>query len=398
MRRHTGGSAIKAALFLSPETPFPLEGGGALRSASLLTYLAQRYAVDVLVFREPGAQDPRSSFPAGLARQIHVLDLPRNGRYLAARILRNAARLARAAPPLVDRFAGFADQIAELLRGRHYHLAVVEHFWCAPYLEQLAAVSDQTVLDLHNVESLLHARCARVESRAVAVAHRRFQKACLALERHWLPRYSWLLAPSEEDARVIRGIAPDCRIQVFPNAMPLVPASPRVEEHAIVFSGNLEYHPNISAVRFFSREVWPGLRSQWPELIWRVVGKNPHAVWRFTKGDPRVEFSGRVRDAVTEIARAKVAVAPILAGSGTRYKIMEAWAAGLPVVSTRLGAEGLPASDGDNILLADDPRHFQDAVSALLASPDLRRRLGAAGRLLYEENFTWEAAWIKLRL
>jgi glycosyltransferase involved in cell wall biosynthesis len=103
-----------------------------------------------------------------------------------------------------------------------------------------------------------------------------------------------------------------------------------------------------------------------------------------------------VDDAIRELARAKVAVVPVLAGSGTRLKILEAWAAGLPVVSTTLGAEGLGARDGESLLLADGGPAFAEAVSRLLACTDLRQRVGAAGRLLLEKDFTWETAWEKL--
>ncbi len=390
--------SIRTALFLAPETPYPLAGGGALRTASLLHYLAERYAVDVVVFREPGAVDPLRHFPAELARSLHVLELPRHARHAVARALRNAGRLLRAVPPLVDRFAGFEERLREIVGGRRYDLSVIEHFWCAPYWEQLAPVSGRTVLDLHNIESVLHARSARVEGGAAAAAHRLFHGACLDLERCWLPRFSWLLATSEQDARAIRTIAPAARVQVFPNSMPLVPQPAHREEEAIVFSGNLEYHPNISAVRFFRREIWPVLRERWPGLVWRLVGKNPHAVRKWIAGDPRIEVSGTIPDAIVEISRNKAAIVPILAGSGTRYKIMEAWAAGVPVVSTYLGAEGLPACDGENILLADEPKAFGEAVSALLASEGLRRRVGQAGREVYEREFTWPAAWNRLKL
>jgi glycosyltransferase involved in cell wall biosynthesis len=100
-----------------------------------------------------------------------------------------------------------------------------------------------------------------------------------------------------------------------------------------------------------------------------------------------------VQDAIAELARAKVAVVPLLAGSGTRLKILEAWAAGLPVVSTRLGAEGLPVEDGRHLLIADTAAGFAEAVSHLLENADLRDCLGRAGRSLLEAEFTWERAW-----
>jgi polysaccharide biosynthesis protein PslH len=381
------------ALFISAEAPYPLAGGGALRSASLLNFLARRYAVDLIVFREPRAADPRVYLPPGLVRRLHVLELPPHARHALARAARNASRLVRRVPPLMDRFAGFAGQIAAASRGRRYELAVVEHFWCAPYFEQAAAISDATLLDLHNIESILHARCAAEARGPQRLVHRAFQNICSNLEEKWLPRFTYLLAASESDARLLRKISPTSNVLVYPNSIPLAPAPARLEEDVIVFSGNLEYHPNISAVRYFRKEIWPALRARWPGLVWRLIGKNPQAVASVTRGDPRIELRGPVADAILELARAKVAIVPVLAGSGTRVKIIEAWAAGVPVVSTPLGAEGLAARAGEHLLLADGAVGFRDAVSSLLASPALRHRIGRAGRYLFECEFTWEAAW-----
>src|SRR5262249_38223789 len=124
-----------------------------------------------------------------------------------------------------------------------------------------------------------------------------------------------------------------------------------------------------------------------------LVGKNPEAVRIFTSNDPRIEVQGQVDDAIRELARARIAVVPLLSGSGTRLKILEAWAAGVPVVSTPVGAEGLPVGDAQPLLLADGAHALADATSRLLACPDLRQELSAAGRLLLEKEFTWEAGW-----
>jgi len=388
--------ARPSALVLAAETPYPLAGGGALRTASLLHYLALHYDVDLVVFRQPGAPHPGQQLPAGVVRRVWVVDLPAHGRSFTSRAVRNALRVARGVPPLVDRFAGFGSEIGRVLEGRRYDIGIVEHFWCAPYWEQVAKVCGRTVLDLHNIESVLDQRCAQVEGGARAWAHGVFSRAALKLERTWLPRYSEVLTASESDAARARVIAPGARVTVYPNALPLTPLPARANEDAIVFSGNMEYHPNISAVRFFRREVWPLLRERWPGLVWRLIGKNPEAVRRFTSGDARIQEQGPVDDAIRELARAKVAVVPVLAASGTRLKILEAWAAGLPVVSTTLGAEGLGARDGESLLLADSGPAFAEAVSRLLACAELRESLGMAGRLLLEKEFTWETAWKKL--
>src|SRR5438876_3154949 len=107
-----------AALFLCPEAPYPIAGGGALRSASILHYLASHYHVDLIVFRQPAAPDPRIHLPANLVRNITVIDLPHHDRTFTARVLRNASRMVRRVPPLVDRFAGFGAAVAKAIEGR----------------------------------------------------------------------------------------------------------------------------------------------------------------------------------------------------------------------------------------------------------------------------------------
>jgi glycosyltransferase involved in cell wall biosynthesis len=364
-----------------------------MRTASILEYLGARYALDVVVFREPGAPDPRSAFPSTLARTIHVIELPYHSKAPAARAARNLVRLALARPPLNDRFRGFGGEIARCLGGRHYDLAVIEHFWCAPYLEQAAAHASLAILNLHNVESALYKRLAAAEPWPLSLAFGCFSRALRRMEGRWIPRFGAVLVASGEDAGRVRRIAPRVAIHVYPNAIPAAPQPTPAEEDVIVFSGNLEYGPNVSAVRFFRSRVWPLVRGRWPGIRWRLVGRNSHAVARYTQGDDRIEVTGPVENAVAELAKARLAVAPLVAGSGTRIKILEAWAAGRAVVSTSLGAEGLPVRDGDHLLLRDTPDSFAAAVCGLLASPGERLRLGTAGRALLERDFTWPRAW-----
>ena len=387
-----------AALFVTPEAPYPTAGGGALRAACLLEYLGRRYDVDVIGFREPGAPDPGRSIPAGVVRHVKTIDLPPHSRHFAARAARNAGRLARGAPPLNDRFGGFGNVIRTYLDGRRYTLALIEHFWCAPYWEDVAPHSARVVLDLHNLESALLAACARSEPWPANLAFLRFAKACRTLERRWLPKFPVLLTPSPSDACLIRQIAPEGEVHVCPNAIPAISLPARREEGDVVaFSGNLGYQPNISAVRFFRRAIWPILRERRPGVVWRLIGRNPECILKYASGDSRIEVVGAVDDAIAALAAAKVAVVPLLAGSGTRVKILEAWAAGTPVVSTAIGAEGLPVRHGEHILFADAPGDFAAAILSLLESEKMRRDLGYAGRRLYAKEFTWEAAWDALR-
>jgi glycosyltransferase involved in cell wall biosynthesis len=353
-------------LFLTPEVPRIGTGGGALRSASLLEYLRTKYDVQVASFT-----------------------LPYHAKHLAARAWRNGWRVLRGVPPLIDRFAGFEGQLA--LDGR-YRVAVIEHFWCAPYADAIRPHCDVLVLDLHNIESELAATHAGATGGLESMVHRRFADAYRKLEREWIPKFDLILTASEED----RGRVAHRNINVYPNALPVIDVPPVAEENCIVFSGNLEYHPNIEAVRWFASAIWPRLRERNKDLTWNLVGRNADAIRGLVKSDPRVRVTGPVDDAITAIAAARVVVVPLLSGSGTRFKILEAWAAQRAVVSTSIGAEGLGARDGEQLVIANDVLSFAGAVQELLDDRVRAQKIGAAGRALYLDRFTWPAAWKKL--
>jgi glycosyltransferase involved in cell wall biosynthesis len=368
-----GVPSANNALFLTPEAPVAGTGGGGLRSASLLEYLRQHYDVQVAGFT-----------------------LPHHSKNTLARAWRNGGRLLRGRPPLLDRYSGFESQLDPVLRGSHYRLGVIEHFWCAPYAAALRSQCDSLVLDLHNVESELARSHARATTGLEAAAFSRFAAAYQRLERKWLPKFDIVLVASEEDRRRVE----HPNVHVYPNALPEIPRPNVAEADCIVFSGNLEYHPNIEAVKWFHAQVWPVVRKRCPSVEWRVVGRNHQAVERLLVNqpdDPRITLTGPVEDAVAVLAQARVCVAPVLSGSGTRFKILEAWAAARAVVSTSIGAEGLEANPGEHFLRADEPESFAQAIIRLLESPELRRQLGESGRALYLDRYTWPAAWKKLR-
>ncbi len=357
------------ALFLTPEPPVPGTGGGGLRSASLFEYLRGRYDVQVAGF-----------------------DLPHHSKKLVARAWRNGWRLLRGAPPLLDRFAGFDAQLAPVLDGRRYRVAVIEHFWCAPYARSLRPHCDRLVLDLHNIESELAQSHARATRGLESVAFSRFAGAYRRLEREWLPWFDVVLAASEDDRRRVD----HANVHVFPNTLPETTPPNTAEADCVIFSGNLEYHPNVQAVRWFVSQVWPSVRESFPGIELRLVGTNAHGVASLVNNDKQVRIVGPVENAIEALAPAKVCVVPLLSGSGTRFKILEAWAAARAVVSTTIGAEGLGARSGEHLLLADDPGEFAAGIVRLLRTPDLRRQLGEAGRALYLDRYTWPAAWRRL--
>ncbi|MBS1872049.1 MAG: glycosyltransferase [Acidobacteria bacterium] len=377
MTKPAGSSS--RALFLTPEALYPKIGGGALRAASIFEYLLTRHQVDVIAFRE----DAREVQTPGASETL-VLDLPHHARHALARGHRNLRRSVTGRPPLLDRYSGFDRQIAQWLKGRHYDVAVVEHFWCAPYAAVLRPHVRRLVLDLHNIESTLQATTAAASRWPLSLPFRRFAEAYRKLEARWLPAFDDVLAASGADASRV----PAERVSVYPNTIPYAEKPHVKRDHAIAFTGNLEYDPNVSAVRWFASEIWPRIRRADPTLEWRLIGRNAHAIAKHVRGVEGAVIVGEVADAIHELAKAKAAVVPLLAGSGTRFKILEAWAAGAPVVSTTIGAEGLGAVPGHHLLIANEPQSFAEAVHEALRRP---APLIRHGRELYEERYTTES-------
>jgi polysaccharide biosynthesis protein PslH len=378
---------------ISPEAPYPLDGGGALRTASLLNYLAAHYDVDLIAFQHP-RQQVFAGIPSGMLRGAYPVDLLPHRHGLLSRSLRNGLRLLKRRPPLVDRFSGYEDPIAAHLQGKNYEIAVLEHFWVASYIPLVRKFARQTVLDLHNIESAWHQSCAQASPFPRSAIHRAFARASLHRERTWLKSCDLALVSSSEDLARVREICPQVNPAVYPNAIPWrdLDIMPR-PDFSITFSGNLEYEPNRIGLKFFLAEIWPSLIARFPQLVFRIIGKNDHAIRHDIQGIPGIQVTGPVKDPFEYLARALISIVPLLSGSGTRLKIIEAWAARKAVVSTTVGAEGLGAADGESIILADSPADFISSIERLLLNSETRNRIAAGGRARYERNFTWTAAW-----
>jgi polysaccharide biosynthesis protein PslH len=181
-------------------------------------------------------------------------------------------------------------------------------------------------------------------------------------------------------------------VTVVPNAIDVAryqePVTGDLPHYDILFSGKMDYRPNVDAMLWFGSEIWPKIRAARPETTWAIAGQKPHRRLARLRELPGVTVTGRVEDVRPYLAGATVYVMPFRMGSGTRLKLIEAMAVGVPMVSTRLGAEGFPVEDGRELLLAEEPEAFARAVLRLLDDEELRARLRAAGR-----HLAWQYDW-----
>lgn len=312
-------------------------------------------------------------------------------------------------------------QTAALLRGRSYELtAYVPGYVRAAFAQvvrdgrfdavlfESAVVAGhdlppgvRCIVDEHNVE---HEVLRRTSESAVGWARRLYNRLeydnLRAGEIARCARADLILATSDRDAETLRALLPGRPVRVVPNGVDTTAfdmgsagsAALGAEEAPgrVVFTGTLGYYPNVQAVLHFAAQCWPRIRAAVPDATWQIVGSYPPPEVLHLGELPGVTVTGAVPAVPPYLASAAVAVAPLLIGGGTRLKILEAFAMGRAVVATSIGCEGLVVEDGRHLLVADDAMAFADAVIALLRDAERRAALGAAGRALVEERYTWE--------
>ena len=204
-----------------------------------------------------------------------------------------------------------------------------------------------------------------------------------------------ILVTSERERLLLKSVMRQKVIEVVPNGVDLeMFQDDCVEQECIqqiIFTGSMDYYPNADGVLFFAQKCWPLIQQQVQNACWQIVGRNPPSeVWRLAKL-PGVTVTGTVPDTRPYFRQAAVAIVPLQVGGGTRLKILEALAMGKAVVSTSLGAEGLAVVSGKHLLVEDQPEAFVQAVVELMQNTERRRALGEEGRLLVENEYSWEA-------
>jgi glycosyltransferase involved in cell wall biosynthesis len=222
-------------------------------------------------------------------------------------------------------------------------------------------------------------------------------RALQRAERHYVQLADYVLAVSENDRASFAQYADPRRISVIPTGVdteyfqPEVPSGPSLEQpDTMVFTGSMDWMPNEDGVAYFVEKILPLIRRQIPEAAFWAIGHRPPRRIQALASDS-VVVTGTVEDIRPYLAKAALCVVPLRSGSGTRIKIFEAMAMGKAVVSTSMGAEGLPVQHGKNIILADDPADFARQVVDLLRDPPHRQRLGQAARQLVVESYGWPA-------
>jgi polysaccharide biosynthesis protein PslH len=362
-------------LFIAARRPAITGGGAAMRTAMVLEALAERYRIFLLVVPVYGRAAPPDADLAGLCAEVVLAAAPAVG------------------CPLTDPAAVFP--------GVRFEAVHVDRIGVAPvanaYLREDGPERPALSLDTADFESGTHLRIARLheENGDGKNAEEELEMAgyFAELERHYLPLFDRVYVCSEMDRQRIECYDGAPAVRVVPNAIRLprvIPERPANPFFTLLYVGNMGYYPNEDAVTFFCRDILPKLRRRAASAVrLLVVGRGPSSKLLAACGaGDGVSVVGEVPDPDPYYAEADAVIAPIRAGGGTRIKILEGCSYRRPVVSTAMGAEGLTAAPGREILLADTPDEFADACWLLMRDPGAACRIAAAGCQWVQSNHT----------
>jgi glycosyltransferase involved in cell wall biosynthesis len=368
-----------------------------------LVALSAEYDIDALCFyrwKEGRAHTRVEESLAGLRQFARIEAFPIPQEHSLMRLVADHASSVlsgRVYTDFVYRSKAFRRRLRELTSTGQYALVHLDSLDLAGYLPDLGGLL--LACAHHNAESALLVDRARYERSPLRGAYLRFQGGRMrAAESARCQRFALNLAVSDDDARALSGHAPTARFIVVPNGVDVdyfkpVSAAPTFD---LVFVGGTTWFPNKDALRYFADQILPLIRARRPGVQVQWVGRATDAEKQFYAGRHGITLTGYVEDIRPIVRQAACYVAPLRAGGGTRLKILDAWAMGKALVSTRVGCAGLAARDGENLLVRDDPRDFANGVVDLLENPALRDRLAAGARQTVESTYAWEKVGARL--
>ena len=384
-------------LFLSPTVPFPLTDGGRIRVFNLLKQIAQRSEVTLLALKTQSSDVESVVHLERFGIRVHLVQ--QGGKLPSVSFGTLLRAFLKKVPITVARYnvPAYRQKLRELVATETFDLVHYEMFHVAQFHTETHLPS---LLSQQNVDAAIWRRlCQETANPLRKCLYWTQQRAFERYERLTHPQFDIVTCASEIDRQTFQRTNAAGRFEIIPNGVDVEdyqPAYGSEEEAHLIYIGSMDWYPNEDAVAFFADEVLPKIREKLPDVQFSAVGGNPSPRVQKLAARSHILVTGRVPEIKPYFARATVFVVPLRIGSGTRLKILEALAMGKAVVSTTVGAEGLNLVDGEEILIADEPRTFAEAVLRLLTDASLRRKIGENGRARVERDYDWRRIGEKL--
>ena len=379
-------------LVVTTKSPYPLYEGRALRTYNLIKQTAREHEVHLLSFVQTPEEVAGIGHMTSVCASVEVVPLYMGGK---GSLVWDVLREVFSRSPLMAvkyRTGEMRYRLTMALRGQRFDVLHLDMLHLADYLREANGLP--VVLVEHNVESALLRRRIEAESSALKRLYFRYQFKKLQRYEAWACRQAdHVIAVSAHDRKQLMQMTGHERVTAIPNGVDtefFQPALDQPRSCTAVFVGGLTWFPNLDAIEYFCREILPLIARELPDFELTVVGKNPSdGLNPELTANPRVKLTGMVEDVRPYIAAAAVYIVPLRVGGGTRLKILDALASAKALVSTSVGCEGLDLVAGRDILVADEPQAFADAVVRILKVTKVASDLSAHGRDAVQKRYAW---------
>jgi sugar transferase (PEP-CTERM/EpsH1 system associated) len=388
---------VEPLLFLCHRIPYPPNKGEKMRAWNLLKGLAESYRVSLACFVDDPADWQHREIVARQCANFHAERLDRR-----TAKLKSVSGLLSGEPLTLPyyRSAGLARWVDDVIKRERIERAFVYSSAMADYV--LERKDLRTIVDLVDVDSDKWAQFARASTWPMSWVYAREARMLLNVERRIAQRAHASLLVTDAEVALFRRLAPESVNKVFsvPMGVDVDHYAPRADRESpfgadelpLVFTGVMDYRPNVDAAVWFARDVLPGIALAYPKVRFYVVGMNPAPAVQALAQDPRVVVTGRVPDTRPYLQHARVVVAPLRIVRGVQTKVLEAMAMGRPVVVAAACAEAVDARAGEHLVTATTAQEFTHAVTRLLGERDAAEAMGRAGRVRIAGRYTWPAS------
>jgi polysaccharide biosynthesis protein PslH len=382
-------------LFLSQPFLYPLDTGGKIRTAKLLEQLTKIFDITLISNFDPSKDKLYFDSMTALCREYHPVRWNPIKKYSPLFYLRLLTRIFSRYPIVVlnDYSKEIEETILRLLSKERYDLLICD--FLQPSLNFCKVVGFPILLFQHNVESVIARRHFEVAANPFLKVFwwsqwRKMQR----YEREMCQRFTGTVTVSEIDKSLLEEKFGARNVFSIPTGVDTYYFSPSEKtevNNSLVFTGSMDWLPNEDAVLFFAKQIFGKIKAKIPSVTVTVVGRNPSKrLLAALKTYPEIKCTGWVSDIRPYLGCHAVYIVPLRIGGGTRIKIYEAMAMGKAIVCTSVGSEGLPLTDGQNVVIADTPERFSDGVIELLGNPEKRMKMEVAARQFVRQNCSWE--------
>lgn len=376
-------------LFISGWFPYPPDNGSRIRIFNLLKQLSRHHEIDLLSFAQGPVSQERLDKMKSYCRSVRTVPYQE----FSPRGLK--ALLGFFSPRPRSVIDTYSQEMQALVAGavadNAFDVVVASQMRAVPYalpLKQLPRVFEEIEL------AVLHEQFVRQDDIVSRMRYRLTWWKLSSFIKQLLREFAGCTVVSERERDLVLKIMPGYdSLAIVPNGVDLDTYSGdlgKPQPDTLIYSGALSFSANYDAMMYFLKDIFPQIKARRPGASLKITGRNDGVPLEHLPLDHGVQLTGYLDDVRPAIAQSWICVVPLLVGGGTRLKVLEAMALGTPVVATSKGAEGLEISPGQDILIADEPTEFAEAVVRLLGDPDLRAKLAANGRRLVEQRYSWQ--------